>query len=62
MIQILKPLAKRNPYVPLALMRKAGLHRKSNKAIRRLEQAKLVSVVLSHNAEVDTLSSPTNLK
>ena len=30
----------RNIYVKLALFRKAGSHRKSNKAIRRLEKSK----------------------
>ena len=31
----------RNIYVKLALFRKAGSHRKSNKAIRRLEKSKI---------------------
>jgi hypothetical protein len=62
MIQILKPLAKRNPYVALALMRKAGLHRKTNKAIRRLDQAKLANIVLLRNSDLDALTSTANLR
>jgi hypothetical protein len=34
----LKPLATRNPFVVLAMKRKAGSHRKPNKAIRRAEK------------------------
>lgn len=34
----------RNPYVALALMRKAGPHQKSNKALRRKETVKLNKV------------------
>ena len=33
-----KPLATRNPFVVLAMKRKAGSHRKPNKAIRRAEK------------------------
>ena len=33
-----KPLATRNPFVVLAMKRKAGTHRKPNKAIRRAEK------------------------
>ncbi len=36
-----KPLPKRNPFVVLALKRKAGSHRKPNKAIRRAEKVTL---------------------
>lgn len=35
---------KRNPYVKLALFRKAGSHRKSNKAIRRNNKTRDCSV------------------
>lgn len=33
-----KPLATRNPFVVLAMQRKAGSHRKPNKAMRRAEK------------------------
>ena len=33
-----KSLATRNPFVVLAMKRKAGTHRKPNKAIRRAEK------------------------
>ena len=33
-----KTLATRNPFVVLAMKRKAGTHRKPNKAIRRAEK------------------------
>jgi hypothetical protein len=33
---------KRNPFVILALFKKAGSHRKSNKALRRAEKQNLV--------------------
>lgn len=33
-----KPPATRNPFVVLAMKRKAGTHRKPNKAIRRAEK------------------------
>lgn len=36
-----KPLAARNPFVVLAMKRKAGTHRKPNKAIRRAEKVNL---------------------
>lgn len=36
-----KPLATRNPFVVLAMKRKAGSHRKPNKAIRRAEKVNL---------------------
>ena len=36
----LKPVTKRNPFVALALKRKAGSHRKTNKALRRAEKNK----------------------
>lgn len=43
-----KPQAStaRNPYVALALSRKAGTHRKPNKALRRAERAHLVADML----------------
>ena len=31
---------QRNPFVALALKRKAGSHRKTNKAVRRLEKTR----------------------
>ena len=31
-------VSSRNPFVKLALMRKAGSHRKSNKALRKAEK------------------------
>jgi hypothetical protein len=34
------PLQPRNYLVKLALFRKAGVHRKSNKAVRRTEKSK----------------------
>jgi hypothetical protein len=34
-----KVVPVRNPFVALALKRKAGSHRKSNKAMRRLEKS-----------------------
>jgi hypothetical protein len=37
--------AARNPFVALALSRKAGTHRKSNKALRCADRAQLVAVV-----------------
>lgn len=43
--------AVRNPYVALALGRKAGTHRKPNKALRRAERARLVADML-HRADV----------
>jgi hypothetical protein len=36
-----KPLATRNPFVVFAMKRKAGSHRKPNKAIRRAEKVNL---------------------
>lgn len=36
-----KPSAPRNPYVAVARMKKAGAHRKSNKALRRAENMKV---------------------
>ena len=36
-----KPLATRNPFVVLAMKRKAGSHRKPNKAIRRAEKVNI---------------------
>ena len=35
-VKVLKTLAPRNPYAMAAMKRKAGSHRKSNKALRRL--------------------------
>ena len=41
-----KQIAKqRNRFVALALMRKAGAHRKSNKAVRRQQKASLAQSV-----------------
>ena len=40
---VLKQIAKqRNPFVALALKRKAGVHRKSNKAIRKAQKQVLL--------------------
>ena len=35
---------QRNQFVALALFRKAGVHRKSNKALRRQEKIKVLEV------------------
>lgn len=45
-----KTVAKRNPFVALAAMRKAGVHRKSEKAVRRQEKVKILGG-LAHLAE-----------
>lgn len=37
-----KELPKRNPYLVMALLRKAGSHRKSNKALRKAENQRRV--------------------
>ena len=43
---ILKQIAKqRNPFVALALFKKAGKHKKSNKQIRRLENMRTLNSV-----------------
>lgn len=36
-----KPLAPRNPFVAVAIVKKAGAHSKTNKARRRVEKMKL---------------------
>ena len=36
-----QPLVTRNPFVVLAMKRKAGSHRKPNKAIRRAEKVNI---------------------
>ncbi len=41
MQQKTKPLATRNPFVVLAMKRKAGPHRKPTKAIRRAQKVNL---------------------
>lgn len=38
-----KSLAPRNPFVAVAIMKKAGSHRKSNKALRREQQIGLAA-------------------
>ncbi len=43
---VLKQIAKqRNPFVALALKRKAGSHRKPNKALRRANNAGIAQLV-----------------
>jgi hypothetical protein len=60
----LKPLATRNPFVVLAIKRKAGSHRKPNKAIRRAEKVNLHGDVaqrhpaFNRQARVRVRSSP----
>lgn len=38
-----KGLAPRNPFVAVAITKKAGTHRKSNKALRRVDNVGLVA-------------------
>ena len=42
----------RNYLIKLALFRKAGVHRKSNKAIRRLEKSKKVYPIMCINKNI----------
>lgn len=60
-----KTLPKRNPFVVLAMKRKAGSHRKPNKAIRRAEKVNLYGDVaqgqstrhLTGRQEIESLHS-----
>jgi hypothetical protein len=44
-----KPPQPRNYLVKLALFRKAGVHRKSNKAVRRIEKSKKLYPIMCIN-------------
>jgi hypothetical protein len=50
--------AARNPFVALAARRKAGVHRKSNKAARRSEKVKLLGGV-AHRSSTRLLTGRT---
>lgn len=39
-----KEVKKRNPYLVMALLRKAGSHRKTNKALRKAQNQRPVEV------------------
>lgn len=62
-----KPSAPRNPYVAVALFKKAGTHGKSEKAVRRAETVMLRRVVqmeehlaFTQDVESSNLSAPTS--
>ena len=48
----------RNYLVKLALFRKAGSHKKSNKAIRRLEKSKKSCYSEAHQGEINLSINP----
>lgn len=52
-------MAPRNPFVAAAHFKKAGAHRKSNKALRRAENSGLVAQLAEHSAFTRQVSSST---